>query len=309
MPAYYRQFGGAVVSTAIDKYVYVSVNRKFDDWIRVSYSKTEEVQHVHEVEHKIVRAALEKLNIQGGLEITSVADIPSRGTGLGSSSSFTVGLLHALHAFQHLYISASDLGAEASYVEIELCGEKIGKQDQYAAAFGGLNYIRFEPDDSVFVEPIICQRETLVTVKESLVAFYTGRTRAASSILAHQSEQMANNRSSQAGMQRMVTLAGLLREELSSNHPEALGQILHENWMLKREMAAGISDSQIDEWYDLAIRSGAIGGKLLGAGGGGFLLFYAPAEKHPAIEKALSGLRRIPFSFDPRGSRIILYQN
>ena len=156
LPAFYRAHGGAVVSTAIDKYVYVTVNRKFDHWIRVSYSKTEEVERVDQLEHKIVRATLGKLKIEGGIEITSIADIPSRGTGLGSSSSFTVGLLHALHAYRHRYVSPKELGTESCEVEIDLCGERIGKQDQYAAAYGGLNLIEFHPDDSVTVEPIIC---------------------------------------------------------------------------------------------------------------------------------------------------------
>ena len=235
LPAYYRQHGGAVISTAIDKYVYVTVNRKFDDWIRLSYSKTEEVKSVSEIEHKIVRATLNKLGIAGGIEITSIADIPSRGTGLGSSSSFTVGLLHALSAYQGRYMSARDLGAESCSVEIDLCGEKIGKQDQYAASFGGLNMIRFNHDDSVVVEPIICRKEFIQQLESSIISFYTGVTRSASAILDIQSQQMAENSASNKIMCRMVQLTYALRDELHSHNLAAFGEILHENWMLKQK--------------------------------------------------------------------------
>ncbi|MGH9612387.1 MAG: GHMP kinase, partial [Bryobacteraceae bacterium] len=183
LPAFYRKFGGAVVSTTVAKYVYVAVNEKFDHRIRLSYSKTEEVETADQLEHKLVRAVLQKMDI-AGVEITSIADIPSRGTGMGSSSSFTIGLLHALHAYQHQYVSAADLAAESCTVEIDLCGERIGKQDQYAAAFGGLNFIRFEPDERVIVEPILCSGSELERLESQLITFYTGNTRAASSILA-----------------------------------------------------------------------------------------------------------------------------
>ncbi|HEY1754103.1 MAG TPA: hypothetical protein VGG72_01810 [Bryobacteraceae bacterium] len=192
LPAFYRKFGGAVVSTAIDKYVYVAVNKKFDDAIRISYSRTEEVQSVDMVEHALVREALRCLNIDGGIEITSVADIPSRGTGLGSSSSFTVGLLHALHAYRSRYVSREQLGEESCRVEIERCGERIGKQDQYAAAFGGLNFIRFERDDTVTVTPILCDREFLERFDRSMIVFYSGLTRSAKTILDRQSDAMEN---------------------------------------------------------------------------------------------------------------------
>jgi D-glycero-alpha-D-manno-heptose-7-phosphate kinase len=307
LPAYYRRFGGAVLSTAIDKYVYVTVNRKFDDWIRVSYSKTEEVRRVDDIEHKLVRESLRKLAINGGVEITSIADIPSRGTGLGSSSSFTVGLLHSLHAFNQRYVSAERLAFESCEIEIDVCGERIGKQDQYAAAYGGLNFIRFNPDDSVVVEPVICGRETVRQLERSLIVFYTGLTRSASSILEQQSECMETNLNKQRLMQRMVELACTLRDELQANNLDAFGDILHENWILKKQMNGGISSEQIDRWYDCARTAGAAGGKMLGAGAGGFLLFYAPPERHEAVTRTLSSLRRVKFGFEPRGSRIILF--
>jgi D-glycero-alpha-D-manno-heptose-7-phosphate kinase len=308
LPSFYRQFGGAVVSTAIDKFVYINVNRKFDDWIRLSYSKTEEVESVDQIEHRIVRAALGKLHFSGGLEITSIADIPSTGTGLGSSSSFTVGLLLALHAFQSRYRSPADLAEESCTVEIELCGEQIGKQDQYAAAYGGLNFIRFEPDDSVIVEPILCSGEVLCHLQSHLVTFYTGGSRKASSILAEQSQLAVTNEQTQRLLQRMTKLAHVLREELNQGHADALGDILDEGWRLKREVHHAVSNSAIDDWYEAAKRAGALGGKLLGAGGGGFLTFFAPPDRHEAIEKAL-GLRKVELSLERSGSRVLLYHN
>jgi D-glycero-alpha-D-manno-heptose-7-phosphate kinase len=306
LPAFYRQFGGAVVSTAIDKYVYVNVNKKFDSAIRVSYSRTEEVGSVPEIAHPIVRSSLLKLGIPGGLEITSIADIPSRGTGLGSSSSFAVGLLLALHAYESRFISPGDLADESCQVEIELCGEPIGKQDQYAAAYGGLNFIRFEPDDSVIVEPILGSTEMLRRLQDSLITFYTGRTRQASSILAEQSQGAQSSVTTQQLMQRMKALAYDLRAELNRGRIEALGEIMDEGWQLKREVHTGVSSPEIDECYAAAKKAGALGGKLLGAGGGGFLTFFAPPEAHPAIEKALD-LRRLPVGFERSGSRVLLY--
>lgn len=307
LPDYYRNFGGAVVSTAIDKYIYVNVNQKFDQGIRVAYSKTEEVDSVDLIEHGLVRAALQHLNISGGLEITTIADIPSRGTGLGSSSSFTVGLLHALNAFKGRYVSAETLGRDACHIEIDLCGEPIGKQDQYAAACGGFNLIKFNPDDSVVASPIICDRETVQTLEDSLLVFYTGKTRSASMLLKNQSSELAANKQKQQAMARMVALAYALRDELQNNNVDAFGEILHENWILKKSMSPGISNGEIDHWYDLARAAGATGGKLLGAGSGGFLLFTAPRERHEAVERALHGLRLFPMRFDPLGSRIIFF--
>jgi D-glycero-alpha-D-manno-heptose-7-phosphate kinase len=308
LPAFFRQFGGAVVSTAIDKFVYVNVNKKFDDGIRVSYSRTEEVESVQDIHHPIVRAVLQKFRIAGGLEITSVADIPSRGTGLGSSSSFTVGLLLALHAFQSRYISPGDLAEEGCTVEIDLCGEPIGKQDQYAAAYGGLNFIRFEPDGSVTVEPILCDGDALARLQSSLVTFYTGKTRQASSILTEQNHKAGCDSTTQGLLKRMKVLAYDLRNELNQGRIESLGEIMDEGWRLKRETHASVSSSQIDDWYCAAKRAGAIGGKLLGAGGGGFLTFFAPPDRHALIAQA-TGLRRVPIGLERSGSRVLLYHN
>lgn len=305
LPAYYQQHGGAVVSTAIDKYVYVTVSRKFDHTLRVSYSRTEEVENASQLQHPIVREGMGILGLQGGLEITSVADIPSRGTGLGSSSSFAVGLMHALHAIEGRHVSSARLADEACRIEIEKCGEPIGKQDQYAAAFGGLNYIQFHKDGSVQVDPLVLSAESREKLNRNMIMFYTGITRSASEILASQSKALADKGKKAEAMHQMVGYAAELRDALCAGDFDAMGQILHENWLLKQSITAGISSRQISAWYERALKAGAVGGKLLGAGGGGFLLFYAPPEKHDSIAVSLSELRRLTFSLEPRGSRII----
>jgi D-glycero-alpha-D-manno-heptose-7-phosphate kinase len=305
LPVFYRKHGGAVVSTAIDQCVYITVNQKFDEKIRVSYSKTEEARSVDRIKHPLVREAMKLVGIEGGIEITSIADIPGRGSGLGSSSSFTVGLLHALHAYAERYASAEQLAREACQIEIERCGEPIGKQDQYAAAYGGFNFIEFNPDDSVSVEPILCRRETIEAIQRGIVTFYTGITRSASAILKDQQQVVANEKAKQKVMLRMVQLARDLKAELQRNNLTAFGEIIHEGWRLKKSLTGGITTDQIDAWYEKARRAGAVGGKLLGAGTGGFLMFYAPPDRHEAIARALGDLRRVDFRFEPQGSKII----
>jgi D-glycero-alpha-D-manno-heptose-7-phosphate kinase len=308
LPAFYRRQPGAVISTAIDKYVYVNINKKFDDGIRVNYSKNEEVNSVEEIEHSLVRASMQRLNVTGGLEITTIADIPSSGTGLGSSSSFTVGLLHALNAFKGKYVSSEELGAECCNIEINLCKEPIGKQDQYAAAYGGFNLIEFESNESVIVSPIICKPTTIKQIENNTLLFYTGITRSASNLLRRQQDDIAGSEQKHQTLVKMVGLAYAMRDELHRNNIEAFGEILHENWILKKSLTKGISNDNIDRWYQLARNAGALGGKLLGAGAGGFLMLSAPIEKHPAIIYALKELRHISVGFEPLGSRIIFYQ-
>lgn len=305
LPVFYRKFGGAVVSTAINQFVYITVNRKFDEKIRVSYSKTEEAKTVERIKHPLVREGMKMLGIDGGVEITSIADIPARGSGLGSSSSFTVGMLQALHAFSGRHAGAEQLAREACEIEIGRCGEPIGKQDQYAAAYGGLNFIQFNPDESVFVEPIICQRETIEQLQAHTLVFYTGITRSASAILKHQQAALATEKKKQNVTRKMVALAHELRRELQHNRAASFGEIIHEGWRLKKSLTAGITSDAIDDWYERARKAGAMGGKLLGAGTGGFLMFYAPPERHEAIAIALGKLRRMKFAFEPSGSRII----
>lgn len=308
LPAFYRRHGGAVISTAIQKYIYVTTNKKFDNGVRVAYSRTEEVASAHAVEHKLVRAALNMIGIEGGVEITTVADIPSHGTGLGSSSTFTVALLQALRAFQGRHVSSKDLAENACSIEIDICGEPIGKQDQYAAAFGGFNVFEFHPDDTVTVSPVICHQSTLQQLDERLLMLYTGLTRSASALLKEQSEQVESDVGKQATLKRMVQLCYHLRDALQRDDLDSFGEVLHENWMLKRGLNAQISNATIDDWYNTARRHGAIGGKILGAGAGGFLALYAPPERHAAICHALPALRAIPFGFERSGSQIIFYQ-
>jgi D-glycero-alpha-D-manno-heptose-7-phosphate kinase len=244
--------------------------------------------------------------IAGGIEIASMADIPSKGSGLGSSSTYTVGLLNALYAFQGRFASREQLARQACDIEIGRCGEPIGKQDQYAAAFGGLNLIRFHPDESVSVDPVICTPSLMQRLEESTLVFFTGRTRSASAILARQSEQL-RNADRKLLVRQMVLLAFDMKKELESGSLDSFGEILEANWQLKRQLTAGIADGQIDEWYATGMANGARGGKLLGAGNGGFMMFFACPEYHDRIATAL-GLQRVKFRFDRNGAQIVFFQ-
>lgn len=305
MPQFYREHGGAVLSTAIDKYIFVTANKKFDNGVRLSYSVTEEVSSVDQIQHRLAKQAMQFLSIHGGIEMTTVADIPSKGTGLGSSSSFAVGLLNVLYAFQGKFASAGKLAQEACHIEINLMGEPIGKQDQYAAAHGGFHLYEFNKDETVTASPMIMPQQAKVDLQRRIVMFYTGVTRSASAILANQAKAISSNTDKIRGMKRMVELTYALRDELQAGRLDSFGEILHENWELKKGMTEGVSNPEIDAAYDAALAAGALGGKILGAGAGGFLIFYAPEAAHIAIERALAPMRRIPFSFDDVGSRII----
>jgi len=307
LPAFFLEEMGAVLSTSIDKYMYICVNKKFDGRIRISYTRTEDVEQRWQVEHPLVRETLELLEIDGGIEIASMADIPSKGSGLGSSSTYTVGLLNALYAYRNQYASKEQLARQACEIEIDRCGEPIGKQDQYAAAYGGLNLIRFHPNNTVSVDPVICDPSLLQEMEDSTLVFFTGRTRSASAVLVNQSAAMKVI-GRRALMRRMVQLAFELKEQLESGTLEYIGELLDENWRLKAQLTAGISDPQIDDWYAAGIASGALGGKLLGAGNGGFIMFYAPKEKHAQIRAALPDLEPVKFRFDRAGSQIVYYQ-
>ena len=307
IPAYYHFEEGAVLSTSINKYMYVSVNKKFDGDIRLSYSLTEDVNDVEKIKHPIVRNTLKMLEISGGIEIASMADIPSKGSGLGSSSSYTVGLLNALYAFKNKSISQYDLGKLASHIEINLCGEPIGKQDQYSAAYGGINLIKFHSDESVTVEPIICKKSFIDQLEKSILMFYTGRTRSASTLLKEQSENM-NNGVKRSLIKEMASLSYDLKYMFENDDLDSVGELLDKNWKLKSQISSGITNPQIDDWYQKGINAGATGGKLLGAGNGGFIMFYVPPEKQKNVINALRNLKRIPFSFDNLGSQIVFNQ-
>jgi D-glycero-alpha-D-manno-heptose-7-phosphate kinase len=304
LEAFYRHEPGAVVTTAVCKYIYITVNRKFDSRIRASYSVTEIVDSVDEVQHELVRECLKKLRPRGGIEITSVSDIPSQGTGLGSSSSYTVGLLQALYAYGNRHVGAERLAREACEIEIERCGKPIGKQDQYIAAYGGLQYIQFNPDGGVFVDPIVCSPGTRQRLESELLLLYTGMVRSANPILAEQKRNLSNGRHRDA-MRRAVQLAADLRDALASSDLTAFGEILHEGWLVKKTMAEGTSSDRIDHWYACARAHGARGGKITGAGGGGFLLLYASPDDHPRICQALPELKPVPLRFEQQGAKII----
>lgn len=302
---FYRNTPGAVVSTAINKYVYIAVNRQFDGRILVNYSKAEVVAKVSDIENNLVREALNLTGVGGGIHITSISDIPSEGSGMGSSSSYIVGLLNALYAYKGQHITAERLAKEACQIEIDILKKPIGKQDQYIAAYGGFQYMQFNDDESVYVDPIIFSSDTKFDLKNKLMLFYTHKTRSADPILAKQTKNLATSEEKRKAMEKMVKIAKDLKEELVNNNLRSFGKQLHENWLLKRKMADGVTNSEIDKWYSIALKNGAVGGKILGAGGGGFLLFYAPLEKHDKIISALAELTLVDFKFEPQGSKII----
>lgn len=303
--SFYNHEPGAVVTTAINKYIYIAVNKQFDGRIIVNYSKTEIVRRVSDIENNLVREALKLAGVKGGIHITSIADIPSEGTGMGSSSSYVVGLLNALYAFQGKHVNAEKLAREACKIEIDILKKPIGKQDQYIASYGGLQHIQFNSDDSVYVDPIICKAETKKLLKKRLLLFYTGITRSADTILAKQTSNMARKKTKRATMNKMVSLSKQMRNILNKNKLDTFGEMLHKNWILKTQMADSVTNNKIDRWYTIARKNGAIGGKLLGAGGGGFFLLYAPEEKHAKIIQALSMLTYQEFTFEPQGTKII----
>jgi D-glycero-alpha-D-manno-heptose-7-phosphate kinase len=305
LPAFYKDEPGAVLSTAINKYIYINANRKFDRKIRVSYSITEIADRASEVKHDLVREALDKVGISGGIEITSISDIPSSGTGLGSSSTYTVGVLNALYAFTGRRAGAERLGREACEIEIQHLGKPIGKQDQYAAAYGGLQFIQFNPDETVSVDPVICDPKTKKRLEAGLLMLYTGLTRSADDILKKQSQNTLDDEGKRLVLRRMRKQADEMRTALEENSLDSFGELLHEGWTLKRTLAQGISNPDIDRWYDTARKHGAIGGKLLGAGGGGFLLLYARPEQHPLLISALHELTPTSIRLEPQGSKII----
>ncbi len=304
LPAFSRREHGAVVATAINKYIYVTVNKKFDSKIRASYSATEMVDRVEDLRHELIRESLLLTGISGGIEITSISDIPSRGTGLGSSSAYTVGVLHALHAFAGRNVGAKRLAEEACRIELDRLRRPIGKQDQYIAAYGGFQFIQFE-EDTVSVEPILPGAEFREALEAHLLLLYTGLTRNADAILTEQQRNLEENAGTVDHTTQLRNLALDLRAALLDGRLTQVGEILDAGWAIKRRLASGVTTPEIDTWYDRARGAGAVGGKLLGAGGGGFLLLFAPPGDHAAILSALPDLRPVPFRFEPHGSRII----
>jgi len=303
IPAYYRKHGGCVVSTAIDKHIYITSAPSFyTDTIQLKYSVVEKVTDYDKIKHPIFRECLKSYGVRG-VEINSTADIPS-GTGLGSSSTFTVGLINLIRTYCRKSTSKEILASEACETEIEKLGEPVGKQDQYAAAYGGLNYIRFNRDDTVEVEPILLDGDRKREMSDNLMMFYLGGTRSASSIL-EQDGYKKDTSSSEDKKRQLCELADRLKDELNCGNIDYLGKSLQDGWTIKRTLADGISNDAIDSVYERAMDNGAAGGKLLGAGGNGFMLFYVEKNNQQAVRNALSGYRELAFDFDNAGSSII----
>lgn len=301
-PDYFRAHGGAVLSTAIDKYVYVIVKERFDDQIYINYSRKEIVASVAEIQHELVREAMRITGVDRGVEITTLADVPSSGTGLGSSSSITVGLLQALYAYKGVLVTAEQLAQQACEIEIERCKKPIGKQDQYIAAFGGLRVIQFNRDNSVVVQSVDSGEAVRQQLNRELLLFYTDVTRSAGGVLQEQQQNIPERRRELA---EMVALVEPGRACIVAAELVRLGELLHRGWEMKKGLASGVSSAWIDGLYAAARAAGATGGKIAGAGGGGFLLLHCPLDRQSAVRAALSELRELPFSLERDGSRVI----
>ena len=304
LPAFYEQEFGAVLSVAMNQHMYVTVSPRFDASTRVAYMKLETADTVDEVKHTIVREALKQTGLGPHLEITTIGDVPA-GTGLGSSSSLAVGLLNALYAYKGEVSSPGKLAELACHIEIDILKSPIGRQDQYAAAFGSMNYIRFNSDHTVEVEPVPVEAETFGELESRILLFYTQQQRDANQILEKQSAR-SSERDTFKLLCGMKQLAAEMRDEITGRaNLDQFAKLLNDGWEMKRSLGNGVSNPMIDEWYESALAAGAQGGKLLGAGGGGFLMMMAPPERHAAIREKLGNPREIPFKIDRRGSRII----
>ena len=302
LPDYYREHGGRVLNCAIDKYIYVIVKQRFDDQIYVNYSQKEIVSRVEDLEHELVREAMQMTGVTKGVEITTLADVPSAGSGLGSSSAVTVGLLHALLAYQGRQVSAEELAQRACVIEIERCGKPIGKQDQYIAALGGIRDIRFGPGEKVVSEELGLSAAERRALQRQIMLFYTGITRSANSILA---EQNANIALTCPQLDLLRDLAGFAVDRLGGGDVDVIGPAIRESWEAKRKLASGVSNDRIDVAVSRALDAGAVGAKLTGAGGGGFMLIICPVEQQRAVRDSLADLKELPVKLDSLGSRVV----
>jgi D-glycero-alpha-D-manno-heptose-7-phosphate kinase len=299
---FYAEEGGCVLSTTIDKYIFVVVKRRFDAMIRMGYTRTELVDRVADLQHELAREALHLTGVDRQIEIGTLGDIPSTGSGLGSSSTVTVGLLNALYTYRNRTQTAETLAREACEIEIERLGKPIGKQDQYIAAYGGLRFIRFLPDGAVTVDEVEISEATRELLNRNMMLFYTKMQRKSETVLT---EQKANIVDRMAVLRELKALAERGRELLEAGDVAAFGALLDEGWQLKKRMASRISNSEIDELYTAARAAGAVGGKITGAGGGGFMLLYCPVDRQPAVRAALDALQELPFRLEPDGSKVI----
>lgn len=302
LASFYEKHEGCVLSTSINKYCYLSIHPYFDSrYTCLKYSENELVDDITKIKHRILNCVLNEAKVSG-VEITSTADVPG-GTGLGSSSTFTVGLLNTIACYQGKYRSKHYLAEEACNVEINKLESPIGKQDQYAAAYGGLNFIKFKRDGEVTVSPIVMQGETYKNLQKNLVMYYTGSTRSANNILQEQKKNMSDDAKTE-NLKKMCILAENMKDALENNDLSSFGKLLNDGWKLKRTLASGISNPEIDKAYEIAMNNGALGGKLLGAGGGGFLLFYCEPADQERLRIAL-GMKPFDFSFENDGSSVV----
>lgn len=301
-PAYYLSEGGCVLTTAIDKYIFVTIKRRFDDLLRVGYTRTELVHDVGDLQHELIREAFRRTGICRGVEITTMGDIPSAGSGLGSSGAVTVGALHAMYAYRREMPPAEQLAQEACDIEIRVLSKPVGVQDQYIAAYGGFRWMEFSPDGGVRVESLDLDPFLARQLNESLLLYFTGITRSASSILG---EQEANIGTRTAILKEMKDLAREARDDILGGNLDSIGWLLDQAWNLKQQLASKISNGSIDAMYAAARQAGALGGKITGAGGGGFLLLYCPDGTRQAVREAMRGMRELPFQFEPDGSKVI----
>ncbi len=300
-PSFFMEEGGCVLSSAIDKYIFVTIKRRFDDFIRIGYTRTEIVENINDVQHELIREALRKVGITKGVEITTMGDIPS-GSGLGSSSTVTVGALHAMYTYLNCSINSEQLAREACEIEIDILKKPIGIQDQYIAAYGGLRFFEFSSSGKVCNYQLPLDEVLMTRLNENLLLYFTGTTRQAESIL---SEQKKNIRQKIATLRRLKEFAYIAKEELLKGNIDIIGTLLHESWQYKKQLASKISNGHIEEIYETARKAGAMGGKVTGAGGGGFLLLYCPYEKRDAVRSSLNGLREVPVRLEPDGSKTI----
>lgn len=308
LPSYYTRYGGFLMATSINRFVYIMVNKRFYDSIRLSYSETEIVDDVEQVKHRIFREALRYTGIDSQIEIVSVSDVPAQ-CGLGASSSFLVSLLNGLYAYKKEYLTLKGLAESACTIEIDILGEPIGKQDQYAAAFGGFNAYTFEKDGSVTVEPVRISEENLEELQSNIFLFHMKKERKAGEILCEQNEKTEQgDRATIDNLHRIKEIGLHTREVLEAGKIDELGEILHEHWVTKQKLSGRISDEFIDEAYEVARKNGAIGGKIVGAGGGGFLMLYCPHNRARLVS-SMDGLGLSPmrFSFEREGARIVFY--
>jgi D-glycero-alpha-D-manno-heptose-7-phosphate kinase len=301
-PSYFQEHGGCVLTTAIDKYIFVTIKKRFDDKLRIGYTKTELVDSVDEINHELIREALRKTGITKGVEITTMGDIPDQGSGLGSSSTVTTGSLHAMYTYTRNPVLTEQLAQEACEIERDILGKPIGIQDQYIAAYGGLRFVEFNKSGKVTSQKLNITERTHHLLSDNLLLFFTGVTRKADNILA---EQKQNIRDRLSILNEMKEIAYIAREEIESGNVDAVGELLHQSWMLKKQLASQISNPALDNMYEVAIKAGALGGKISGAGGGGFLLLYCPNGSQEKVREALIDFQEYRFKLGQDGSKII----